>query len=312
VRVDGAPDVLLLSGAKGEADIRQRAARMVERLIGPAAQFSGRKRDAVAGDELADHGFVVTDGRRSFAATVIDSADSGARLVVFANDVPPTNMDLWVVRVSGRIAAPVMAPSGGMICFTPGTTIRTADGARMIQDLRPGDKIVTKDNGLQPVLWAGHRRMTAGRLHAMPQLRPIRFRAGVFGIGRPDADLLVSPQHRMVVKGPAAMALFNTPEVLVSAEDLVNGSSIHVDLTPRDAVYIHIMLAQHQVIWANGLETESFHPANAALHTLGSDQHRALLDLLPGVADDPFVYGDYARRNLTGSEAAILRYDLAA
>jgi len=152
--------------------------------------------------------------------------------------------------------------------------------------------------------------MTGARLHAMPHLRPIRFRAGALGVGRPENDLLVSPQHRMLVNGPAARALFNTAEVLVAAEDLRNDHSILVDHSLREVTYIHILLDRHQIIWANGLETESFHPSNTALDTVAPDQRSGLLDLLPGLADNPHAYGDYARRNLSGSEAAILLHNL--
>lgn len=199
-----------------------------------------------------------------------------------------------------------------MICFTPGTVIRTVDGKRLIENLTPGDFIATKDNGPQEILWKGTRRMSGARLHAMPHLRPVRITAGAMGLGRPDDDLLVSPQHRMLIKGAAARALFNTDEVLVAAEDLVNDTSILVDQSVREVTYVHILLAQHQVIWANGLETESFHPSNTALETVEPGQRGRLLELLPGLEINPHVYGDYARRNLSGSEAAILRHDLAA
>nr|WP_022703901.1 Hint domain-containing protein [Pseudorhodobacter ferrugineus] len=316
VRVDGAQDVLLLQGAEGAADIRKRAARMVRRLLGTAISSRADSPDAGEDDGLDDpeQGFIVTDGTQSYTVTLIDVRDVGTRLLMFVDEIPPANVDLWVVRMAIDRTAQVVGAraAGGVICFAPDTSIRTADGAKLIQDLRPGDAIATKDNGLQQILWTGHRRMTGARLHAMPHLRPIRFRAGALGLGRPDEDLLVSPQHRMLVKGPAAMALFNAPEVLVAAEDLVNDHSIHVDLTQREVTYIHILLERHQVIWANGLETESFHPSNTALDLVEADQRHRLLQLLPGLADNPHVYGDYARRNLSGSEAAILRHDLAA
>ena len=143
----------------------------------------------------------------------------------------------------------------------------------------------------------------------MPHLRPIRFRANALGQDRPDCDLWVSPQHRMLVKGPAALALFNTTEVLVAAEDLINDRSITVDYALREVTYIHILLDQHNIIWANGLETESFHPANAAPDSLGPADHQGLLGVLPNLAD-PDTYGGYARRNLSHPEAAILRHDL--
>ncbi len=267
VRVDGAQRVLLLEQADGAADIRKRAARMVRRLIGAAIRPSA---EATPGDDAVDapeQGFVVTDGHQSYSVTLIDVPDTGARLLMFVGDLPPVDIDLWVVRMqidrSGHAAGARTA--GGVICFTPGTMIRTAQGCTEIETLRPGDRVQTKDNGMQEVLWCGHRRMTGARLHAMPHLRPIRFRAGALGVGRPEDDLLVSPQHRMLVNGQASRALFNTDEVLVAAEDLLNDHSIMVDHSVREVTYIHVLLERHQIIWANGLETESFHPANTGL-----------------------------------------------
>ena len=72
---------------------------------------------------------------------------------------------------------------------------------------------------------------------------------------------------------------------------------------------IHILLDQHNIVWANGVETESFHPANTSMETLDPAQRQTLLALRPELGQDPHLYGDYARRNLSGSEAAILRHD---
>jgi hypothetical protein len=321
VRVDGAQDVLLLQGAEGAADLRKRAARMVRRLIGTAVTPNsvakardGQKAAGNHGEDFPDQSFIVTDGIQSYTVTLIDVHDTGARLVMFVDKIPPANSDLWVVRLAIDRTAQVTGTraAGGVICFTPGTAIRTQGGVQLIQDLRPGDYIATKDNGLQQVLWTGARWMSGARLHAMPHLRPIRLRADALGIGRPEDDLLVSPQHRMLVQGAAAQDLFNTPEVLVAAEDLINGTSIHVDQTLREVTYVHILLERHQVIWANGLETESYHPSNTALETVAPDQRASLLQILPGLGDNPQIYGDFARRNLSSPEAAILRHNLAA
>ncbi len=144
----------------------------------------------------------------------------------------------------------------------------------------------------------------------MPEFRPIRFRAGAVGMDEPDRDLIVSPQHRMLIRGPHARALFNAEEVLVEATALVNDLTIMVDRSMREVTYVHVLLARHNVIWANGLQTESFHPANTAFEAIAAEQRDGLSALLPGVEDDPWAYGAHARRNLTASEAAILRYDL--
>ncbi|MDZ4093379.1 MAG: Hint domain-containing protein [Paracoccaceae bacterium] len=317
VRVDAPQGLLVLNGAEGAADIRRRAAHMVRRLIGTAIVPAKSGTQTIGENpepDLPEQGFVVTDGHHSFTATLIAVPDTGARLLMFVGDPPPADVDLWVVRLSiDRSEKSARARvAGGVICFAPGTVIRTPDGLSRIEDLRPGDRIQTKDNGAQDILWTGHRKMTGARLYAMPHLRPIRFRSGALGAGRPDHDLLVSPQHRMLVKGAAARALFNADEVLVAAEDLLNDHSVMVDHLLREVTYIHILLDQHQIVWANGLETESFHPSNTALETVDPAQRPGLLALLPGLAENPLAYGDYARRNLSGSEAAILRHDLAA
>ena len=182
------------------------------------------------------------------------------------------------------------------------------------QEHRHGQGGIALDHadGEQPPTGEGHRRMSGARLYAMPHLRPIRFRAGALGTDRPEDDLLVSPQHRMLVRGAAARALFNSTEVLVAAEDLLNDHAVMVDHTQREVTYIHLLLETHAIIFANGMETESFHPANTALETIDPGQRAGLFALLPGLGDDPRAYGDYARRNLSGSEAAILRHELAA
>jgi len=313
VRVDGPQGVLVLDGAEGVADTRRRAARMVRRLIG-AAVGTPDTRTVEEAEDLPEQGFLVTDGHLSYPVTLIAVPDTGARLLMFVGDMPPADIDLWVVRTAVDRApqAAGALTSGGVICFTPGTWLSTPDGPRRIQTLHPGDLIETRDNGPQPVLWTGHRRMSGARLYAMPHLRPIRFRNGALGIGRPDEDLLVSPQHRMLVKGQAAQALFNTPEVLMAAETLVNDLSVTVDHALREVTYVHILLERHNIVWANGLETESFHPSNTALDMIDPAQRAGLLALLPGIAENPQSYGEYARRNLSASEAAILRHDMAA
>jgi len=143
----------------------------------------------------------------------------------------------------------------------------------------------------------------------MPHLRPIRLLEGALDQGVPDAGLLVSPDHRMLLRGARAQALFNCDEVLVTARDLVNDRTVMVDRLSREVTYIHLLLPRHQIVFANNVETESFHPASAALATMEDKQLASLLERLPDFAGDPQTYGAYARRVLSVSEAAILRHD---
>lgn len=311
LRVDGPNDRLCLDGATGPEELRRRAARKVRRLVGHALDGSAPVLRAPEEDTLCpDRSFVVTDGAQSFAITVIETGFGRSPLLMFVGALPPRDRELWVVHTSFRApeasALPLEQP--GVICFSAGTQVRTPDGARHIETLRPGDLVQTRDNGVQAIQWVGSRRMTGARLFAMPDLRPIRFRAGALGIERPDQELLVSPAHQMLITGAVARDLFNTDEVLIAARDLINGTTITVDLAVREVTYVHLMFDGHQIIWANNVETESFHPVQADFGSLSQHDRAELADLWPGLEEDPHLFGAFARRCLTRSEAAIWRH----
>ncbi|MEM6477482.1 MAG: Hint domain-containing protein [Pseudomonadota bacterium] len=307
VRIDGPGALLRLDRANGEAELRRKAAERVRKLIG-AARSNARDLSSIDLSEvdpaigLGDECFLVTDGREAFIVTVI--AEEGARpLAMFVDQLPPRGRDLWVVeaRIAPRGGALVHGNElGRMICFTPGTKIQTADGGQDVALLRQGDLVQTKDNGLQPVLWTGARRVTGARLQVMPDLAPVRILAGALGSDIPDDELLVSPEHRMLVKGARARALFNTDEVLVNARDLVDGRHIWIDRMVREVRYVHVLFERHEIVFANGLETESFHPAQAALTGAQLTEIEACL---PEASTHVF-----ARRVLSSPEAAILAH----
>jgi len=239
---------------------------------------------------------------------LVEAGEGRARLAMFSGAVPPPATDLWVVRTrldeAGR-SRQIDQPTG-VICFTPGTRIRTADGDLPIERIREGHKVQTKDNGLQEVLWIGEKRISGARLYAMPELRPIRLRAGALGVERPDEDLLVSPGHRMLVKGAPARALYNQDEVLVRATDLIDDRSVVRDHTLASVTYVHLLLPSHEVVFANGLETESFLPTGETLGSVDAAERARLTRLMPELAGDPSGYGESARRALSPAEAAIL------
>lgn len=312
LRVDGPSELLRLDMADGEQDLRRRAARTVRRLVGAAVQNRSDVHAIEIDDPVSDSSFIVTNGVQSYTVTVIEAGRGRPPLLMFVDDIPPRNTDLWVVHHAlGYMGADQAPQNPGVICFTPGTRIATPEGPKPVESLREGDRVQTRDNGAQVVQWIGARRMSGARLFVMPALRPVRIRAGALGIDRPERELLVSPEHRMLVRGAAAGALFNESEVLVAARDLINGHTIDVDTTVREVTYVHLLLEQHQVIWANGVETESFHPAHAALSALDDKDRKRLLRRLPSIEHDPASYGAFARRNLSASEAAILRHSAA-
>ena len=312
VRVDGPSAILPLGPSEGEADLRKRAAPTVRRLLA-SADVTPRPAPMVLQEPLFDKSFTVTDGQTTWDVTLIPRGAGRKPLLMFLDAIPPRATDLWIVRDRIDVAtrSEAEAQPKGVICFTPGTMILTPDGPRDVDSLGEGDRVQTQDNGAAEILWIGKRRVTGARMLAMPELLPIRLRAGALDSDVPDAGLLVSPDHRIVLRGPRARALFNTEEVLVTARDLIDDALVLRDHSPRQVTYIHMMLPQHQIVFANNVPTESFHPASAALATMGAEDQDRLFSRMPDLRRDPGLYGGYARRVLSVSEAAVLQYDRA-
>ncbi|MGB3313066.1 MAG: Hint domain-containing protein [Albidovulum sp.] len=312
IRLGGAPEGEIFDIFDGGGELRARARRSAVRFFGPLLGNRSRGVTEASGDSMQPlRGLVLTDGRANYPLGVIETERRGV-VLAFPAGLPPLTVDLFVSDQSAE-ALPADPPGarGGVICFTGGTLIATPDGPRPVEAIRPGDRISTRDDSAQEVLWTGSRRMSGARLYAMPHLRPVRIRAGAMGEDRPEFDLLVSPEHRMLVRGARARALFSEDEVLVAARDLIDGQRIVAETGFREVTYFHLLTERHQVIWANGMETESFHPAAADLDLMEPHQRAALFNTLPDLERDRHLYGEYARRSLSAPEAAIMRYEAA-
>lgn len=304
LRLDGPEASLLLAEDTRRSDLNMRAAKALRRRGVIGASMSHDRYD----DQPLRSGFIISDGTQEFRLVPIE-LDQGKTGLIWCPDGVPAEFRVYhVIRVPEKPKL-IRQQSDDMICFTAGSRIRTQDGERLVESLRPGDYVQTQDNGPQEIAWIGHRRITGARLIALPELRPIRMRANAIGQDTPTGDLLVSPDHRLLYRGAAARALYNEDEVLVTARDLINDRSIFVDHTVREVTYIHLMFADHQILWANGVPTESFHPGNTSLEMIVPDQRAALINSFPDLAEDPQSYV-HARRNLNSTEAAILLHGI--
>ncbi|WP_299283326.1 Hint domain-containing protein [uncultured Tateyamaria sp.] len=166
------------------------------------------------------------------------------------------------IAFTGVTGADLTEDNTNVACFTAGTLIETTDGPVAIEDLRRGMRLVTYDNGNRPVR-AILRRMVDGS----GDLAPVRIMAHTLDNTR---DLLVSPAHRMLISDWRAQMLFGADEVLVSASSLVRGDLICRVPTPM-VTYYHILMDRHEVIYAEGAPTESFHLTREAVEAAEYD-----------------------------------------
>ncbi len=182
-------------------------------------------------------------------------------------------------------------------CFTRGTMIRTQNGEVLVENLKAGDMVLTRDHGLKAIRWIGSQTVAA-----TGNLAPIMFKAGSIGN---KTDLRVSPQHRMVIDGSKAEILFSEEEVFVLAKHLVNGDTIYVD-NGGFVEYFHMMFDTHEVVFANGAATESFQPGQQNMNKFANETREEIFELFPELRKDISEFGEAARYTLSKHEARVL------
>ncbi len=187
------------------------------------------------------------------------------------------------------------------VCFARGTLIETPDGPRKVEDLRAGDQVITLDKGARPIVWIGHSTVPA-----RGALRPVRICAGALGKNAPSTDLIVSPRHRVIIKGWRAEVLFGQEEVLATAEGLINDSTIRPEYGIETVEYHHILFNTHEIIISNGTPSESFNPSSIALDNVEADVREEIYTLFPELRESPKAFGKAARMVVTGKEARLI------
>ncbi|MEI4261977.1 Hint domain-containing protein [Roseovarius sp. D0-M9] len=285
-------------------------------LIGGAGADSmsgGTGRDTFIIDEAADgNGDVVDGGSDGDDFDTLDLTGVGNFEIVDETDDPDGNSTSGTINFrdgpDGEITGSMTFREIEKIipCFTPGTVIATPKGERLVEDLQVGDRIITRDNGLQEIRWIGRRDLVGSELLQAPHLKPVLIRAGSLGRGLPERDLLVSPNHRVLINNEKTALYFEDREVLASAKHLTDLEG--VDAVDTHAVsYIHFMFDQHEVVLSNGSWTESFQPGEQTLDGMGTEQRDEIYALFPELRDLEGIEAyQAARRSLKKHEARLL------
>lgn len=220
--------------------------------------------------------------------TITVIADNDTENVVFT----------YSIRDGSGVTDTAFVTINSVPCFVAGTRIRTPGGEVPVEALRPGDLVETHDDGPQPLRWVGRRRV-----EATGRFAPIRIEAGSFGA---HGTLLVSPQHRVLIRDALAELLFGEEEVLVAAKDLVDDRSVR-PVEGGMVDYVHILFDRHQVVYSEGLATESFLPGPQTTQAFEAAIVEEIRAIFPEL--DPQTgagYGRAARRLLKGYEAQVL------
>ena len=109
----------------------------------------------------------------------------------------------------------------------------------------------------------------------------------------------------MLVEGWKAELLFGEEQVLAAAKHLVNGDSIFVD-EGGEVEYFHMLFDTHEIVYANGAPSESFHPGELDMGSLAEESREEILDMFPELREDNSAYGPSDCTSLKAGEAKVL------
>ncbi len=146
------------------------------------------------------------------------------------------------------------------VCFAAGTRLATPGGLQRVDDLQPGHMVTTLDNGPQEILWMGKRS-----IFGVGNSAPVVIQPGVLDN---HSELVVSQQHRVMLSSHQTNLYFGEQDVWAPAKSLVNNSEIYVE-NRKSVTYYHLLLAQHEVLLADGLPAESLFLGDVSKGLLG-------------------------------------------
>ncbi len=185
------------------------------------------------------------------------------------------DIDGWSLQRTGDGAddfdAAGPTPGETNVCFADGALLMTPEGARPVESLRAGDRVVTADHGICEIAWVLAKRWAPEAIARAPRLAPVRIARGALGPGLPDRDLRLSQQHRVLVQGAIARRMFGAGEVLVPAKALLALPGVVLERPEVPVRYHHVMLRGHEILFANGILAESLYLGPQALGSIPPD-----------------------------------------
>lgn len=219
----------------------------------------------------------------SFTADLSTGIGGPYRIRMTIDFEDSTSNDIGIDRLS------VFGNPPGVPCFTNGTLIKTKQGYQNIDTIKTGDLVYTEQHCFQKIKWIGRKFISSERLKKNTKLYPICIKAGALGLGTPKRDLHVSRQHRILIRSKIAKTLTGSGSILIPAVKLTDLPGVYIDKAVESLTYIHLLFDQHEVIYAEGLATESLYLGRNALKSISAESREEILTIFPEVMDEDFA-----------------------
>ncbi|CAN0173437.1 unnamed protein product, partial [Chrysoparadoxa australica] len=160
--------------------------------------------------------------------------------------------------------------------------VRTPLGGRRVEMLKPGDMVLVRHNGMQPVRMIWTWTVTAAEMRKHPELAPIRLKPRAVGPMMPNRDLRIASGHRVLIPGYRIAGAEDQPGCLMRVDGVASASdAAYSDWSSEEVTYYNLVFDRHEVITAEGLPIETFRPSPKALNLLDIGAQQRLKDLFP-------------------------------
>ncbi|MHA6327269.1 Hint domain-containing protein [Roseivivax sp. CAU 1753] len=242
----------------------------------------------------ATKGYALVDGTGtvvqfisfSSSITAVDGAAAG-QTADQLGDLTASGQSMESTDGGNTYSAQSSPNAGTVPCYAPGTLIDTPDGPRAVELLCPGDLVLTADHGPQEIRWvrSGDHPLEDVEVES----KPVLIAAGALGKGLPAQDLIVSPQHRILVGGGGQLTRYFDTKAFAPAKALTKLPGIRHMKGKTKITWIHFACDRHEVVTANGCLSESLLLGPMVVNGLTRAERRVLIDIFgpvtqPGAA----------------------------
>ena len=164
--------------------------------------------------------------------------------------------------------------------FTRGSLVDTETGPISVEDLLPGDRVITHEDKAEPVLWIGKTTLVPSRPGAGGRSHKLtRIQADSFGMQKPLGCVIAGPSARLLSTPGHLRTLFGGKPVLTPVQEFHDGMNIVETAPPTPVELFHLCLPRHAVIRVGGLQFETYHPGVNALRMISQAMRSVYLNL---------------------------------
>ncbi len=229
-----------------------------------------------AAKSLLDQDIVPNDTRATVMPDRVSKPAFGVRVV----DVAGLKADGHMVIGQRRIPT-LRVFDQAFAGFAQGTIFQAERGYMAIEDIQPGDMLMTADGTTEQVTWIGSATFSPNDLGDRMHLT--RVMADSFGMNRPESFISLGSAAR-VLQAPAHLrGNIDAGRMMTPAHRFLDGVNVIEVMPPTPMRLFHIGMRRHTALIASGLEVESYHPGSTPIGDLSNTLRDVFQSMFPHI-----------------------------